>query len=316
MDKNISIIVPCKNEEKYIAICIEALLQQEIFELIVVDNGSTDATLDILARFESDKRVKILNYTDGGISAVRNFAVNLASSEWLGFIDSDVEVLGDWLDTAWRHIQEQLETEDANFILGATYGVRSDPSWIESSWFVQMSNRDREGGNYINGGNMVMTRALFDQVGGFNTTYQTGEDVKLCKDAMEAGARIIKTPDLKTIHHGYPRTLGGFFRRERWHGAGMVRSLSRPWKARDLMLGMYFLSILVAIIPFCVAMGVTNAVLLSFILLLSPCALIAAVRSRGHGLAECARQSVLWFVYAAAKANATFTILRKQLLSR
>jgi glycosyltransferase involved in cell wall biosynthesis len=313
MEKKISIVVPCKNEELYIDLCIEALLTQNLTELIIVDNGSTDGTMELLEKFRQNEKVTITSYTDGGISAVRNYGAGLSTSCWLGFIDADVEVSANWLDTVWKHIDETGNTGNDNFIMGATYGVRDNPSWVESTWFVQLQNRDKTSSSYVNGGNMVLSKKLFEKFGGFDVDYQTGEDVELCHNAVELGARILKYPDLVTIHHGYPRTVVDFYRRERWHGAGMIRSLSRPWKARDLMMGIYFLACLI-VLPWGLLLYDVSGVLIIFALLyFIPCFSIAAIRSKGHGLKMWYLLSFLWFVYGVAKTDALCRILISKL---
>jgi len=72
----------------------------------------------------------------------------------------------------------------------------------------------------------MMSRNLFDQIGGFDETLETGEDTEICLRAQHNGATIRCDKQLHAVHMGYPNDLGHFFRRERWHGKGNFQT----WK--------------------------------------------------------------------------------------
>lgn len=92
----VSIIVPTYNSERHIKQCLDSILSQSHsdLELICVDDGSTDGTLEILERYASkDSRMKLIKRRENkGISSARNAALSIAHGEWLMFIDSD-----DWI---------------------------------------------------------------------------------------------------------------------------------------------------------------------------------------------------------------------------
>jgi len=92
----ISIIVPVYNLEKYLSRCINSLLNQTIkeIEIICINDGSTDNSLNILENFASnDDRIKVINQTNSGQSVARNNGIEKASGEYICFIDGD-----DWID--------------------------------------------------------------------------------------------------------------------------------------------------------------------------------------------------------------------------
>lgn len=97
----VSIIVPIYNNEKYVEKCIYSILNQSYsdFELILVNDGSTDGTLDILKGFK-DKRIKLINKNNEGVSKARNDGLNYATGEYIIFVDSD-----DYID---RSLLEKL----------------------------------------------------------------------------------------------------------------------------------------------------------------------------------------------------------------
>ncbi|MBS5037337.1 MAG: glycosyltransferase family 2 protein [Fusobacterium sp.] len=93
MGKSIfSVIIPCYNVEKYISKTIESVLNQTFnnFELILINDGSKDKTREILEFYEKqDKRIKVINKVNEGVSKTRNLGIELAKGEYLYFLDGD-----------------------------------------------------------------------------------------------------------------------------------------------------------------------------------------------------------------------------------
>lgn len=92
----VSVIVPIFNQEKYLSTCIESLLNQTLsdIEIILINDGSTDRSLKICERYrEFDKRIKVVNQDNNGVSYSRNLGIKLAKSSYIYFIDPD-----DWVE--------------------------------------------------------------------------------------------------------------------------------------------------------------------------------------------------------------------------
>lgn len=92
----VSIIVPIFNVEKYLTKCLNSLVNQTLtdIEIICVNDGSTDNSEKILQAFaKKDSRIKVITRQNNGVSAARNIAIETATGEYLGFVDSD-----DWVD--------------------------------------------------------------------------------------------------------------------------------------------------------------------------------------------------------------------------
>lgn len=96
----ISVIVPAYNVEKYIKACLDSLINQTYsnFEIIVVNDGSTDQTEEILRGYQSNPKFRIYSQKNGGLSAARNRGIKLANGELVCFIDSDDSVKSDYLE--------------------------------------------------------------------------------------------------------------------------------------------------------------------------------------------------------------------------
>lgn len=111
----LSIIVPVYNVEKYLRHCIDSILEQSYnnFELILVDDGSSDLSGGICDTYQSnDKRVKVIHQHNSGVSVARNKGIDNAKGEIILFIDSDDYVEKDLL---WNIIQNMTEEVDILF---------------------------------------------------------------------------------------------------------------------------------------------------------------------------------------------------------
>ena len=102
MKKNIliSIVVPTYNNEKFLDKCVESILSQTYheFELLIINDGSTDNTINVLQPYlKKDKRIKLHNTKNKGVSSARNLGISKAKGEYICFIDSDDWVEKDYL---------------------------------------------------------------------------------------------------------------------------------------------------------------------------------------------------------------------------
>ncbi|MCM1003214.1 MAG: glycosyltransferase [Candidatus Gastranaerophilales bacterium] len=98
---NVSIIVPAYNVENYIGECLNSLINQSFknLEIIIVDDGSTDRTREIILEFaQKDSRIKFIAQNNAGPSAARNKALQNASGEYIAFIDADDYIAKDYIE--------------------------------------------------------------------------------------------------------------------------------------------------------------------------------------------------------------------------
>lgn len=109
-EKKVSIIIPAYNVEKYISVGIKSALDQTYknIEVIVVDDGSSDGTFNIMNKYANiDSRVKIYKKTNGGVSSARNLAMEKATGDYFMFLDSD-----DWLEN--NAVEDLLKLQQEN----------------------------------------------------------------------------------------------------------------------------------------------------------------------------------------------------------
>ena len=105
----ISIIVPVYNVETYLKNCIESILNQTFtdFELILVNDGSKDKSLEICKYYESiDNRIIIIDKTNEGVSSARNAGLDIAIGEYIGFVDSDDYIHPKMYENLYNQIKE------------------------------------------------------------------------------------------------------------------------------------------------------------------------------------------------------------------
>lgn len=125
----ISVIILAYNVEAYVGRCFESVLAQTFtdFEVVCVDDGSTDSTGDICERYaEKDARVKVFHIANGGISRARNFALELIHTEWFAYVDADDWVEPEFLEVLYRNALENFcDISACNFQRNETYGMGS-----------------------------------------------------------------------------------------------------------------------------------------------------------------------------------------------
>ena len=215
---SVSVIVPTRNVEGTIRLCLQSLLAESPdndVEIIVVDNGSKDATVEIVRGFP----VTLIEVPSAFVSRSRNIGAAAARKDILAFVDSDCTVLPGWVD-AIRDSFRELDVGAA----GARHLLRDNPTWVERAWYQrrnwQTSDTIRDV-DYVPAGNLAVRRDIFASLGGFDESLETGEDPDLCKRIATRGLRIIENPGMRCVHLGEPQSLSEVFRRERWHGRGL-----------------------------------------------------------------------------------------------
>ena len=114
--KKVTIIVPVYNVEKFIGKCIKSVLNQTYknFELIIVNDGSPDNSLEICNYYNSlDDRIKIFTKENGGLSSARNYGIEKASGDYICFIDSDDYIEKDFI----KNLLETALKSDSDIVI-------------------------------------------------------------------------------------------------------------------------------------------------------------------------------------------------------
>ena len=107
----ISVIVPVYNVKSLLSRCIDSLLNQKFmdYELLLVDDGSTDGSGDICDEYEKkDSRIKVIHKSNEGVSRTRNRGIDEAKGEWITFVDSDDYVTPDYFSDLYACTGEDI----------------------------------------------------------------------------------------------------------------------------------------------------------------------------------------------------------------
>lgn len=132
----ISIVIPAYNEEKYLESCLESLknLIEKPYEVIVVDNNSTDKTVKIAKKFD----VKVVKEKTQGITPARNSGFNAAKGDIIARIDADTRVQPDWT----KRIREHFESDPKLLGLSGSAYFDKLPSFMKfHTWLATGSSR-------------------------------------------------------------------------------------------------------------------------------------------------------------------------------
>jgi glycosyltransferase involved in cell wall biosynthesis len=223
---SISIIIPALNEERMIGRCLESLAKlafsHDRFEVLVVDNGSRDRTIEIAESFQDRLKVRVLQKTDVRISALRNLGARAAAGDILAFLDADCLAPEDWLDRIF-----ELARADGAGVLGAHYLLPENSTWVGRTWHRYQEAPKSGEVSHVPAGDLIMRRADFLRLGGFDETIQTNEDYELCERARKSGMQVRAFPQIGVVHLGTAQSLRAFFRKQMWHGTHVVKVFLR-----------------------------------------------------------------------------------------
>jgi glycosyltransferase involved in cell wall biosynthesis len=228
----VTVIIPAFNEERWLPVCLERLtsgtLDRGSYEILVIDNGSTDRTPEIAAQFADE----VITLKGENVSILRNRAAEKARGVVLAFLDADCIPADDWLEAGLA----SLESEPC--VTGARYRLPENPAWVERDWDpMESPPGTRERTNFIPAGNLFIHRERFLRLGGFNPSLSAGEDKELCARASRE-VPVYDDSRIRVVHEGNPKTLKQFVKREIWHGRGALGSLRTNW--RDKMIACSF----------------------------------------------------------------------------
>ncbi len=172
-EKKISVIIPVYNIEKFLNKCIESVLAQTYknLEIILVDDGSTDSSGIICDNFASlDNRIKVLHKTNGGLSSARNSGIEIASGEYVAFIDGDDYIEPNMIETLLNACaNNEADLSICSFFMEDSEGkicAKSESlenncySNIEALELLALPRQDR----YVVAWNKLYKKSLFDKI--------------------------------------------------------------------------------------------------------------------------------------------------------
>lgn len=298
-----TIIVPAFNEERFIArqlAQVSGFVRHMGVEIIVVDNNSTDRTVELARSAGADNVIS----TAGTVAAMRNRGAALARGDVFIFMDADVFPTEAW--AARLPMALQGVAKEPMLVTGSWVCVPDKGTWIEEHWFKPL---EAGSSSHINSGHMIVSRTLFERLGGFDERLRTGEDFDFSVRARSMGGRIFDDASLRVIHEGYPKTLREFVRREMWHGVGDCRTLRIFLASKIAVIGaaMLHVQVLGALLSILSGSAVFAGWAVAGSLAMSAAA--AFVRYRRAPLSSRMMNTFLYYVYFNARGLSPYAAL-------
>lgn len=198
----VSVIIPVYNGERYLRTAIESVLAQNVcpIEIIVVDDGSTDASQTVAREFMP--MVQVITQSNRGASVARNRGVALAHGEILAFLDADDLWLADKL-------QYQLPVLRDNPAVTMVFGQVEQfysPELSATATLPDLGERHTLNGLHV--GAMLIRRSAFDQVGPFDPQWQVAHFIEWYKRAQKTGLTSLVLPEVVMKRRIHTTNLG------------------------------------------------------------------------------------------------------------
>ncbi|MBF0330549.1 MAG: glycosyltransferase [Candidatus Omnitrophica bacterium] len=222
-DPHVSVIIPAYNAAKTIDSAIRSVLSQDYagkVDLIVVDDGSTDKTGDIVRSFSN---VFYVRQENAGPASARNRGAAESRGEFLFFTDSDCCAERSWVSKMMRGFDR------ANIsVVAGSYGIVNAHSILARAIHQEiifrhealMPDYPKSFGSY----NFAVRRSVFEAVGGFNVSYRraSGEDNDLSYKIIAGGGQIRFLKDARVGHY-HQESFGRYFKEQFYHGFWRVK---------------------------------------------------------------------------------------------
>lgn len=211
----VSVIIATYNRAYILSECLESLACQtaapDLFEVIVVDNNSTDNTAEVVASF-ADKvpNLRLIKEPSQGLGHARNAGMAAAQGVWVASLDSDAKADKDWVAVILREIvRDNFDCFGGPYRAWHKYGPA--PQWFSADWETTVVRYAFYGllpmDMFPCGGTCAFSKQLAQSLGGFpteigmtGTRCAYGEETKLFKRMRETGARLGCVPDMVIDH--------------------------------------------------------------------------------------------------------------------
>lgn len=198
----ISIVIIAYNEEKDIRDCIQAILNQTVsdFELVIIDDGSTDNTGKVVCEFKDSRILYFKSKKNQGYASARNKGIEHSKGKFIFFTDADCVPKADWLSQGLKKIKE---SETIAEVGGKTYFGKnkgpyslSDRTTFEKAYFPSRNE------NIFSTHNAVYRRTVLESVSGFDPRYNDGgEDIDLAIRILKSAGFLFKYNQNMVVYH-------------------------------------------------------------------------------------------------------------------
>jgi glycosyltransferase involved in cell wall biosynthesis len=234
MQPKVSIIVVFFNAERTLRECVESILNQEFknFELILVNDGSTDNSIKTIKPLLKNKKIKLINLKKNqGVSKARNTGIKKAKGTLIAFTDADCKTHKKWL----KELINGLNFNECVASGGPNITPENDPVTAKCAGIV-LEFLSLAGSAYLKKNskivevkhnpscNSIYLKSVLKELNGFNESLCSNEDPELDFRLREKGFKISFNPKAIVFHHR-KNSVKAFFKQAYWFGRGRMQAI-------------------------------------------------------------------------------------------
>jgi glycosyltransferase involved in cell wall biosynthesis len=218
-----SVVIPTYNRLSHLRLTLQSIFGQEYndYEVIVVDDGSTDGTDSYLRSLVAPK-LKWIFQNNRGPAAARNTGIKLAQGKFIAFTDDDCAVPKNWL----KNFHEVFSSTEADIVGGAVRNICKDNIFSETSqhitnYFVEYLQQKGKQSPFLTSNNIAYRVDVLKKVGGFNECFKRagGEERALNLKIINNGGKSIFSPDI-IVDHNHDMNFRKYTRQQMNYGRG------------------------------------------------------------------------------------------------
>jgi glycosyltransferase involved in cell wall biosynthesis len=237
VEHKISVIIPTYNSEKELKVAIDALFNQSIqrkfYEIIVVDDGSTDNTHELVNQYDD---IVYLYQVNAGSYAARNLGISQCRSELIAFIDADCIPHEYWLE---RLIEQFQADPSLGVIMGRIDFIFDNVNRVVEVYDANFHMLQEYYAKVLQCGataNMSVRRSVVDRIGGFDQSLRSGGDMEFSKKAKNNNIKIDYSKNAIICHPTRKRFRELYVKRER-----VLRGVMKRYPSFNQRFGMMFI---------------------------------------------------------------------------
>ena len=219
----LSVIIPCRNEVRFLGRCLDSILAAEYpadrMEVLVIDGGSADGTRELIReRAARDARVCLIDNPQGSTPWALNHGIERAAGEIIARVDAHAAVSADYFALCVQY----LESTGADNVGGSMRTLPQDTGWFAGPIVAALSHRFGVGNSYFRIGSAeprwvdtvfggCWRREVFERVGRFNVDLRRSQDMEFSLRLKAAGGRTLLVPGVQSDYYARAR-LGAFWK--------------------------------------------------------------------------------------------------------
>ena len=219
-----TVIIPTYNRIEKLEQCLLALIEQDypsdLFDVVVVDDGSDTDLESVIATARAHLPLTLLTQNNSGPAAARNIGASQARGDILAFTDDDCSPASDWLAVLATRFLDPCVTMVGGLIINRLQNnIFSATSQLIVNMVYRHYNQEPERACFFASNNLAIRKTNFDEIGGFDVRFRTSEDRELCNRCLFMQMRLLYEPKA-IIYHTHDLNFPEFARQHFNYGRG------------------------------------------------------------------------------------------------